>query len=146
MVRTRHDPGFTRGPAGPVAAAGYLHAALVDERFRFDLLDDTHRVVRLQAWPWNNRTHPLIAGRDLDQLATRLTVASDDDRLFAAFAPIELDQVRAAFDGIPYEHFGWASRPLPIGIDLELRHCHELRRHPAGRNHLEREPSVTPGW
>jgi hypothetical protein len=65
---------------GPVAAVFVWVEALTagDWRALMALSADTFRLVRAQAWLWNNRNHPGIAGEDLDPLASGLVV--DDPR------------------------------------------------------------------
>lgn len=111
------------GPGGPVAAAfQWLELVLVAGDFRaaWERMDANLRLCRAQAWLWNNRTHPLFAPLDpLEQIAP-LLVDGGPPALWDDFAAVELEQLQAAWMSKYERELGAASRPRPIGVDLEI--------------------------
>jgi len=86
----------------------------------WSMMDDNLRLCLAQAWLWNNREQPNIAGR-LDELAERFVRGPwPGDEMWEAFGRIDLnDMVRVWGDGYARD-LGAASHPRPIGVDLEI--------------------------
>lgn len=107
---------------GPVATVfAWVEAvAAGDWRAVWRLSDDSFRLVRAQAWLWNNRHHAEIDGEDLDQLAAGLAVEDPEGELWEVFARLELAQFQAAWADWDLTNLGAASRPRPVGLDYEV--------------------------
>jgi hypothetical protein len=82
-------------------------------------MDTNLQRCRAQAWLWNNRTHPDVAGY-LDELLDEFMADSPDDPLWDEFAKIELDQLIGSWQRLWDRELGAASHPRPISPDLEL--------------------------
>ena len=106
------------------AATDWLHFLLVDTDFpsAWAGMSPALRLARAQAWLWNNRDHPLHQGYDLDEVAARLADAEPRHELWPVFAKMELAGFQRAWPLPPggYGSLGVASRPRPLGVDLEL--------------------------
>lgn len=107
---------------GPVAVAFAWVEALAagDWGAVWRLSDDEFRLVRVQAWLWSNRDHPVIAGSDLDQLAAGLAVPEPTVALWPDFAQLEVQRFRQSWAAWDLSNLGAASRPRPVGLDYEL--------------------------
>lgn len=107
---------------GPVAAVFAWVKALTAGEWRaaWRLSDDIFRLVRAQAWLWNNRNSPGIAGEDLDQLAAGLAIEDPEGELWTDFARLELAQFRSAWADWDLANMAAASRSRPVGLDYEV--------------------------
>lgn len=109
--------------SGPVAVAdSWLEAVLGHGRYDLAWLitDPVWRLVRAQAWVWNNRFVPGIQDRDRDELAEALAGPPGSDALWESFATIEVNQYRTEWTDWNLDEMGYASRPRPVGVDYEL--------------------------
>lgn len=123
------------GPAGPVEVARrWLEAVLRagDYARAWALMDDNHRLCRAQAWVHNNQDSPDIALRDRIQFAEALASSPSTDPLWADFAGTELAQMRRTWSDVDLAGLGAASRPRPVGVDLELVVFVRPEEQPAG--------------
>lgn len=107
---------------GPVAAVWAWLAALTEDDWAraWRLSDDTFRLVRAQAWLWNNRDDPRVAGQDLDELAAALARPNPSHDLWPAFAELEVRAHREAWDRWNLHNMGAGTHPRPVGLDYEV--------------------------
>lgn len=111
------------GPDGPVMPArDFLEAITLEGNYlkAWQLCDDNYRLCRAQAWVYNNREHPLFEGVDLGSLVDDLAAMQPTSAWWDSFADIELAGFREAWSQHDATTIGAASRPRPIGLDLEL--------------------------
>lgn len=111
------------GPDSPHTVAGDFLLALLDDRDflgAWQRMTPEFRLCRAQAWVWNNRTHPDFAGTDLDAEAASLAEPDSAHDLWHEFAQIELGIFENANPDFVAKGYGAASRPRPIGPDLEI--------------------------
>ena len=111
------------GPAGPVAAAlVWMNAILTagDYADAWAHMTDELRLVRSQAWLWNNRKFFGREAETLDQQATTLAAVPSSHPYWKEFAEIELRSFQSAWPPGDYAHVGVASRPRPLAPGLEL--------------------------
>jgi hypothetical protein len=111
------------GHGGPVEMANaYMYGILElgDYAAVWPLCDDNLRLVAAQSWLWANREHPVVARYDRDAAAAGLANDGPAHPLWEAFAVTTLDEHREAWAGVNLTTIGAASRPRPIGTDLEL--------------------------
>lgn len=86
----------------------------------WSMMDENQRLCRAQAWLWNNRSFPDIAPH-LDGLAAWLLDGPHPgEEIWTSFSAIELQGIVDAWGDKYARGLGAASRPRPIGVDLEL--------------------------
>jgi hypothetical protein len=108
---------------------GILDAS--DYRQAWQLADANWRLCRAQAWIWNNRDHPLVAGFDREAAAIGLAADPSDYALWNAFASTELDQFTEAWSEPDLRAYGAASRPRRVS-DGEIVMLVDLSEYPGG--------------
>ena len=110
------------GPEGSVAAAReWLERISVDDLHGvWTRTDPNLRLVFAQAFLWANRTHPSVVGLDLDETAEALASLRFDHDLWPSFGATQLGEFHSVFDDFFSGGYGVASRPRPVGVDLEI--------------------------
>lgn len=110
------------GPGGPVEPqmrwVDAVKAGKWDEAWK--LMDMELRLVRAQGFLWNNRSHPLVSGQDLDALAAELCRDEPEHILWPGFAETELSLFAEAWADWDLSEWGVASNPRPVDLDYEL--------------------------
>ena len=108
---------------GPVQAAFEWFDAVVqgsDYAAAWNLSDDEYRLTRAQAWLWNNRGAPDIAGGDLDQQAAALARAPSQSPLWQEFADVELEMYQETWAMWARAQIEAGSEPVPGDPDYEV--------------------------
>lgn len=111
------------GPHGPVASASDWLAAILEARdyaLAWTMMSPDLRLVRAQAWLWNNREFFERAAETLDEQAAMLAEVPSQHPYWEEFAEIELSMFLEGFPADEYENVGIASRPRPLAPGLEL--------------------------
>ena len=134
--QTGQDPEeLRRHVEGPVALVNDFVAALLNDDGDYEqawqLADANWRLCRAQAWLWNNRHHPDLAGFNLDQAAAGLAESRSTHELWDAFAQAELAQFRGVYGNPDLRTWGAASRPRRVD-DGEIVLLLDLSEHPNG--------------
>src|SRR5436305_5099657 len=78
------------------------------------------RLVRAQAWIWNNRKDADIAACNRDELARALAEERPDHPLWGDFAATELHQITGVYAQFRPENWGASSSPSAAGPDYAL--------------------------
>ena len=114
------------GPNGPVEAV-YAFLRSVDESSFVEVWswhDRDLRLVRAQAWLWNNREASELASQDLAALAQSWVDNEAIDDLWPSFASIELHSLRSSWstwlDCLRSGSLGAGSASRLVGPDLEV--------------------------
>lgn len=112
-------------PEGPVIAAQDFLTLLVEQedlRAAWPLVDPALRLALVQSWLWANRYHPYAMGCDRDEVAEALSQEDPDHELWDDFEEIQLDVFleNPVWASYASETFGAASRPRPVGPDMEI--------------------------
>jgi len=107
---------------GPVKAAQDWIAAVQLGRYdqAWAATDPLTRLVRAQAWIWNNRKDTDISSLDRDELATGLAEERPDHPLWGDFAATELHQMNEVYGGFLPENWGASRGPSSVGADYAL--------------------------
>jgi hypothetical protein len=110
------------GPSGPVAAAVDFLALIAERDLRaaWPKIDPNLRLCLTQAWLYANRSHPVVANYDGEQVAGALADLSFDHELWLPFEETQLRELREWMGDFHPSTWGAASRPRPIGADTEL--------------------------
>ncbi len=119
MQSTADDVGAVTGPVK--AAQAWIEAVQLG---RYDtawaMTDPNLRLVRAQAWVWNNRTDADIAALNRDELARALAQERPDHPLWGDFAATELHQITNVYGTYQAENWGASSGPSTVGPDYSL--------------------------
>lgn len=111
------------GPQGPVAAASsWLEAVALEGDYAkaWTMMTPTLRLARSQAWLWNNREEFEQASESLDEQAAMLAAEPSTHPEWHSFAELELEQMQEVWPAEDYAKVGIASRPRPLGPNLEV--------------------------
>lgn len=73
-----------------------------------------------QAWVTANVKHPLLRGRDADDLASVLAEPQPTDPLWRGFADTQLRECRNTWSNIDLDSWGWGTDPRPVSPGREL--------------------------
>lgn len=109
--------------AGPVQAAFEWFDAVVqgsDYAAAWELSDDEYRLTRAQAWLWNNRAAPDIAGADLDEQAAALARLPSRSPLWPEFADVELEMYQETWAMWARARIEAVTEPVPGEPDYEV--------------------------
>lgn len=102
--------------AGAVRAAFDWFDAVVegsDYAAAWRLSDEEYRLTRAQAWLWNNRGAPDIAGADLDEQAASIARAPSPSPLWPEFASTEVEMYQEAWAIWRQARIGAVTEPMP---------------------------------
>lgn len=107
---------------GPVKAAQVWIEAVQLGRYdvAWAMTDSKLRLVRAQAWIWNNRKDADISSIDRDELAAALSQERPDHPLWGDLAATELHQMGEVYGGFQPEAWGASRRPSSVGPDHAL--------------------------
>lgn len=111
------------GANGPVVIARqFIESALHDEDLDtiWPITDQSLRRALVGAWADANDAHPLLEGFDREELVEALSVDEPDHELWEGFADTQLCECRGVWAHVELDKWGFASRPRPIDIDVEL--------------------------
>lgn len=122
LEQTAEELAAVYGPGSPADAATEFVFAVLEDRFAeaWRYMAPGYRLCRAQAWLWNNRLHPDFAGADLDAQAATLAEEHSPHRFWDEFAASEARGFADALADFLPRGYGAASRPRPLGPDLEL--------------------------
>ncbi|MFE0203931.1 hypothetical protein [Streptomyces sp. NPDC058985] len=87
------------------------------------------RLAMAQAWLSRNPTalkDPQASGLDRDSLVRALAVDSPEHPLFRHLSRVSLREIRNSYDNLSTDQLGIASRPRPVGPDMELMRLFHL--------------------
>jgi len=119
MQSAAGDVGAVTGPVK--AAQAWIEAVQLG---RYDaawaMTDPRLRLVRAQAWIWNNRKDADIAAVDRNELARALAEERPDHALWGDFAATEVHQMRGVYGTFQPENWGASSGPSAVGPDYAL--------------------------
>jgi hypothetical protein len=119
MQSTAGEVGAVTGPVK--AAQAWIEAVQLG---RYDaawaMTEPRLRLVRAQAWIWNNRKDADIAALDRDELARALAEERPDHALWGDFAATEVHQMRGVYGTFRPENWGASSGPSAAGPDYTL--------------------------
>jgi len=119
MQSTAGDIGAATGPVK--AAQAWVEAVQLG---RYDaawaMTDPRLRLVRAQAWIWNNRKDADIAACNRDDLARALAEERPDHPLWGDFAATEVHQMTEVYGQFRPENWGASSRPSSAGPEFAL--------------------------
>jgi hypothetical protein len=119
MQSAAGDVGAVTGPVK--AAQAWIEAVQLG---RYDaawaMTDPRLRLVRAQAWIWNNRKDADIAAIDRDELARALAEERPDHPLWGDFAATEVHQMTGVYGPFRPENWGASSGPSAMGADYAL--------------------------
>jgi hypothetical protein len=107
---------------GPVKAAQAWIEAVQLGRYdtAWAMTEPRLRLVRAQAWIWNNRKDTDIAALDRDELARALAEERPSHPLWGDFAATELHQITGVYGTFQSENWGATSGPSAAGPDYAL--------------------------
>jgi hypothetical protein len=107
---------------GPVRAAQSWIEAVQLGRYdvAWGMTEPQLRLVRAQAWIWNNRKDADIAAVDRDTLAAALAEERPEHPLWGDFSATELHQMREVYGGFQPEAWGASRGPSTVGADYAL--------------------------
>lgn len=108
-------------PGGPVAqAASWLKHLVEHDDFEaaWRLTSGVLRRRLIEAWVHANWTHPWMQRFDLETITESLIEDRTPSLAWAAFKQTQMGEFHDAY-GAEYPHLGVASRPRPLGLDLE---------------------------
>jgi len=118
-MQTAGDIGAVTGPVK--AAQAWVEAVQLG---RYDtawaMTDPRLRLVRAQAWIWNNRKDADIAACNRDELARALAEERPNHQLWGDFAATELHQITGVYGTFRPENWGASSGPSAAGPDYAL--------------------------
>ena len=114
--------GDVSAATGPVKAAeAWIEAVQLGRYDRaWAMTDPRLRLVRAQAWIWNNRKDSDIAALNRDELARALAQERPDHALWGDFAATEVHQMRGVYGSFSAENWGASSGPSAAGPDYTL--------------------------
>ena len=114
--------GDVSAATGPVKAAeAWIEAVQLGRYDRaWAMTDPRLRLVRAQAWIWNNRKDSDIAALNRDELARSLAQERPDHALWGDFAATEVHQMRGVYGSFSAENWGASSGPSAAGPDYTL--------------------------
>jgi hypothetical protein len=107
---------------GPVKAAQAWIEAVQLGRYdaAWAMTDPKLRLVRAQAWIWNNRKDEDIAACNRDELARALAEEHPDHGLWGDFAATEIHQTQDVYGTFRSDNWGASSSPSAAGPDYAL--------------------------
>jgi hypothetical protein len=107
---------------GPTKAAQTWIEAVQLGRYgnAWAMTDPLLRLVRAQAWIWNNRKDADIAAVDRNQLAAAFAAERPDHPLWGDFAATEVHQMGEVYGGFQPESWGASSGPSTVAPDYAL--------------------------
>ncbi|MBV8560639.1 MAG: hypothetical protein JO050_07690 [Acidimicrobiia bacterium] len=118
-MRTAGEVGAVAGPVK--AAQDWIEAVQLG---RYDtawaMTDPRLRLVRAQAWIWNNRKDEDIAALGRDDLARALAEEQPEHALWGDFAATEVHQMRGVYGTFRSENWGASSGPSAAGPGYTL--------------------------
>jgi hypothetical protein len=114
--------GEVSAASGPVKAAQAWIDAVQLGRYdtAWAMTDPRLRLVRAQAWIWNNRKDADIAGLNRDEVARALAEERPDHGLWGDFAATEVHQMRDVYGTFQPENWGATSGPGSPGPDYAM--------------------------
>lgn len=111
------------GPEGPVTPAQRWLDLIIEQddyASAWELMTANLRLVRAQAWLWNNKDYFSKAAEDLDTQAAMLAANPSEHPYWDEFAAIELAAFQAAYPSDLYANVGISSRPRAIAPGVEI--------------------------
>jgi hypothetical protein len=107
---------------GPVKAAQVWIEAVQLGRYdvAWTMTDPRLRLVRAQAWIWNNRKDADIKADDRDELAAALAQDRPDHPLWGDFAATEVHQMGEVYGGFQPDAWGASRGASTVGPDYAL--------------------------
>jgi len=109
-MQTAGDVGAVTGPVK--AAQTWIEAVQIGNYdAAWAMTDPRLRLVRAQAWIWNNRKDEDIAALKRDDLARALAEERPDHPLWGDFAATEVHQMRGVYGTFQPENWGASSGP-----------------------------------
>ena len=119
MQSTAGDVGAVTGPVK--AAQAWIEAIQLGRyEAAWAMTDPRLRLVRAQAWVWNNRKDTDILACDRDDLARALAEERPDHPLWGDFAATEVHQMTGVYGTFRSENWGASSGPSTAGPDYAL--------------------------
>ncbi len=119
VAAERSEMGAVGGPVR--AAQGWIEAVQLG---RYDqawaATDPLLRLVRAQAWIWNNRKDADISSLNRDELAAALAEERSAHPLWGDFAATELHQMHEVYGGFQPDAWGASRGPSSVGADYAL--------------------------
>jgi hypothetical protein len=118
-MQTAGDVGAVTGPVK--AAQSWIEAVQIGNYdAAWAMTDPRMRLVRAQAWIWNNRKDADIAALKRDDLARALAEQRPNHGLWGDFAATEVHQMRGVYGTFQPENWGASSAPSACGPDYTL--------------------------
>jgi hypothetical protein len=118
-MQTAGDAGAVTGPVKAVQS--WIEAVQIgDYDTAWAMTAPRLRLVRAQAWIWNNRKDADIAAVKRDDLARALAEERPNHGLWGDFAATEVHQMRGVYGTFQPENWGASTRPSASGPDYAL--------------------------
>ncbi|MBV9411052.1 MAG: hypothetical protein JO148_05610 [Acidimicrobiia bacterium] len=120
--RIMQAAGDLSAATGPVKAAQDWIAAVQLGRYdrAWAMTDPRLRLVRAQAWIWNNRKDADIAALNRDEVARALAEERPNHGLWGDFAATEVHQMREVYGTFQPANWGATSNPGSVGPDYAM--------------------------